>query len=497
MTARGSETTDPVRVLLELRPCFDGYTGISQETRLLFSAFQDIEGISPVGLINHSKRLLARGGPRRALADDPAARSDRFGKLIVSSEDDEAATPLDDIRLRSEKYRAAGSLAAVSALRAKIPLHDVSSERFGDYLWQRLFDKALPPDRFETIRKASYVSMRPPWLTMHAVGALGRYPRLDTSGYDVMIAQTPWPSLVDRHTQLVVRYHDAFPVFHPHQIKLPAMHQEHHTSALRSNAREAMFVCTSEATRSDLLMLYPSVEERTYVIPTSVSSSFRPAPRSRDQIVDLLTSSISDERSAAEFAAQAVADDFRYLLVVSTVEPRKNHNRLLDAWERVRRRVEPGLALVVVGAPGWGSEPVLERLTATAARGTLVHLDGVPTADLRELYSNATAVVCPSVAEGFDLSGIEAMRCGAPVIASNIAVHRENYGEAALYFDAYDVDDLAAQIESVATKDRDDRRVAELVEAGRVRTELFGPERIDAQWRHLFEAIAAGRRGLR
>jgi len=60
-------------------------------------------------------------------------------------------------------------------------------------------------------------------------------------------------------------------------------------------------------------------------------------------------------------------------------------------------------------------------------------LNNVPADDLRVLYRHAAATVCPSLAEGFDFSGVEAMRCGGVVLASDIPVHREVYQDAAHY----------------------------------------------------------------
>src|SRR6185436_21083404 len=98
-------------------------------------------------------------------------------------------------------------------------------------------------------------------------------------------------------------------------------------------------------------------------------------------------------------------------------------------------------------------------------RGALFHLARVPLSALRKLYSGALVVVCPSVSEGFDFSGIEAMRCGSPVVASDIPVHREIFGDAAEYFGPYSTPALAQALASVIARDAGPRREA-LVAAG-------------------------------
>jgi glycosyltransferase involved in cell wall biosynthesis len=128
-----------------------------------------------------------------------------------------------------------------------------------------------------------------------------------------------------------------------------------------------------------------------------------------------------------------------YLLMVSTLEPRKNHLALLDAWELLRSRGHTNLNLVCVGSIGWETGPLLDRLGPWLQRGGLHLLESVPSSDLRLLYRHAAVTVCPSFAEGFDFAGVEAMCSGGLVAASDIAVHREVYDDAAEYFSPYDV----------------------------------------------------------
>jgi glycosyltransferase involved in cell wall biosynthesis len=503
----GSTGRSVTRVLMELRPCFDGFTGISQETRTLFSSFHDLPGIRPTGLINHSVRHLARSSPGRRSPAGPATAYDRMSKLIVSSEIDRPATVLGAAALGTARARSVVRLGAATLAGVDVPIHPVSSDRFGDYIWQRLFDKGLPPTEFERITSAEYVSTRPPWLTMHTMGALRRYPRLDTRGFDIFLAQTPWPSHVAPGTELLVRYHDAIPMFHPHQIKWPAMHQFHHSSALRANAVHASFVCQSEATRDDLLTLHPDVEARTAVVPISISPSYYPEPIDAGQVIEIVRSRLHDDARHLTQSTPGGDDpvdaitrpdtEFRYLLMVSTIEPRKNHIRLIEAWERIRRTHDPDLHLVIVGSPGWGHESTMQRIGSAERRGGLFHLSGVPTDDLRALYSNALATVCPSVAEGFDMSAVEAMSCGSPVIASDIAAHRETCADAATYVSPYDSEQLATAIEAVnGAPDACGRRQT-MIAAGFERSRRYQQAVVAERWSELFDDIAAGRFGAR
>jgi glycosyltransferase involved in cell wall biosynthesis len=175
-----------------------------------------------------------------------------------------------------------------------------------------------------------------------------------------------------------------------------------------------------------------------------------------------------------------------YLLVVATIEPRKNHLAVVEAWQRLRTDGFPNLNLVLVGALGWDHEATVERLVPWLERGGLHLLENVPAEDLRLLYRHAAATVCPSYAEGFDFSGIEAMCCGGIVVSSDIPVHREIYADASVYFNPYDRIELSAALRSVLGNDGLELgRRKELVAAGRRVAGRYHSEAIARRW-HAF-----------
>src|SRR5690606_20485234 len=99
-----------------------------------------------------------------------------------------------------------------------------------------------------------------------------------------------------------------------------------------------------------------------------------------------------------------------------------------------------------------------------------------PAQELRLLYRHARCVVCPSFYEGFDFSGVEAMRCGGAVLASDIAVHRDVYGAASEYFNPHSVDDLEQALVRLMSPAAVGRR-AELIEEGARVSLQYTPER--------------------
>jgi glycosyltransferase involved in cell wall biosynthesis len=154
---------------------------------------------------------------------------------------------------------------------------------------------------------------------------------------------------------------------------------------------------------------------------------------------------------------------------------------LVAAWERLKSTEYPELKLVVVGNLGWMHEPILRRFQPWMERGDLLYLQNVPIRDLRALYQNAAATVCPSLAEGFDYSGVEAMASGGVVVASDIPVHREVYGDAALYFDPYCVEATEDTLRKVMKESHAGLR-EQLKEAGSDVSERYKSERILPEW---------------
>ena len=115
-----------------------------------------------------------------------------------------------------------------------------------------------------------------------------------------------------------------------------------------------------------------------------------------------------------------------YFVVVSTIEPRKNHAMLLHAWRGLAATLESPPKLVMVGAPGWDCAPTLALLDRSPALSRCVlRVSGLPRASLRALVSNARALLMPSFAEGYGIPLVEALTLGTPVVASDIPVFRE------------------------------------------------------------------------
>lgn len=138
-----------------------------------------------------------------------------------------------------------------------------------------------------------------------------------------------------------------------------------------------------------------------------------------------------------------------HVLFVGTLEPRKNVNGLLDAYERLLARRPSIPDLLLMGRATAAAAPWLDRIARPPLAGRVRHLGYVPDAERRSVYEGALLLVLPSWAEGFGLPALEAMALGIPVVASNAGALPEVVGDAGLLVAPGDSTALASAIEQV------------------------------------------------
>ncbi len=141
----------------------------------------------------------------------------------------------------------------------------------------------------------------------------------------------------------------------------------------------------------------------------------------------------------------------QHYLTVSTIEPRKNHVYLLDAFERIWHESELAVTLTIVGRVGWKVDALMERINQHPELGhRLFVFHDLTDAELSYCYDHSTALVFPSFIEGFGLPIIEAIQHRLPVIASDIPIHREVGQDHIMYVDLNNQDSLVGVVKSIA-----------------------------------------------
>ncbi|HKW07363.1 MAG TPA: glycosyltransferase family 1 protein [Candidatus Dormibacteraeota bacterium] len=171
----------------------------------------------------------------------------------------------------------------------------------------------------------------------------------------------------------------------------------------------------------------------------------------------------------------------RFILFVSTVEPRKNLETLLDAWVLMRDRPD----LVIVGSWGWRYEAIKEKMERLGPR--LHHRESVEPDELPAYYNLARVLAHPAWYEGFGLPPLEAMACGTPVVVSDTSSLPELVQDAGLVVPAGDAEAWRKALERVLD---DTELAADLRHKGILRAAQFSWDRAGSlTWRALDEAV--------
>lgn len=186
-------------------------------------------------------------------------------------------------------------------------------------------------------------------------------------------------------------------------------------------------------------------------------------------------------RQECEGVIEALGLPRDYILFVGTLEPRKNLPLLLKAAE-----CEKDIPIVLVGWEGWGENRWMEIAKREGLRDRIFTTGHVDEESLACLYSNAMALVFPSLYEGFGLPVLEAMACGCPVICSNVASLPEVAGDAALFIDPYDVEGLAVAIGKMVG---DSTLRMDLIQKGLKRAAEFSWERTAKETLEVFRSV--------
>jgi alpha-1,3-rhamnosyl/mannosyltransferase len=226
-------------------------------------------------------------------------------------------------------------------------------------------------------------------------------------------------------------------------------------------ARARALACISDATRHDLVQRFPTAAAKASTIPLAADASFA-EPVSAPGHPDL---------------------DRPYVLAVGTLEPRKNLERLIEAWASLSDDARGEHVLAVVGPRGWHDAPILDAARSAGAR----LLGHVSDEELRALYAGCACFAYPSLYEGFGLPVLEAMAAGAPVVTSNLSSLPEVAGDAALLVDPHDPRAIADAIGRVLG----DPALADDFRAkGRDRARKFSWERTARETLALLRSIA-------
>lgn len=243
----------------------------------------------------------------------------------------------------------------------------------------------------------------------------------------------------------------------------------------RYSVKKAKAIITiSQASKDDIIKLYQIPGDRIHVVYPGIKETTTLTPHIYP--MNELT------------AKYGISDN--YLLFVGTLQPRKNIARLIEAFAILRKKKDfssSDLQLVVVGKKGWNYEEILASPEKFGVKESVKFLDFVSNEDLAMLYQHAKLFAWPSLYEGFGLPVLEAMKYGCPVITSNVSSLPEAGGDAALYVNPTDVEDIAEKLEKVLT---DKKLRSDMVVKGKTHIMKFSWEKAAKETLSVLEQVA-------
>lgn len=193
------------------------------------------------------------------------------------------------------------------------------------------------------------------------------------------------------------------------------------------------FLALSESTKADICHYYSINPDKIFVVHSAAQED--------------LFNPILDENKIKPVLEKYQINS-PYILSLATLEPRKNIPFLIDAFKKLLQE-NPGmdLKLVLTGAKAWGSDEIVHRIRPFEEHILITGF--IDDKDLASLYSGALAFVYPSLYEGFGLPPLESMRCNTPVIVSDRSSLPEVVGDAGLYVDPTNVQDMTNQLKKL------------------------------------------------
>jgi glycosyltransferase involved in cell wall biosynthesis len=243
------------------------------------------------------------------------------------------------------------------------------------------------------------------------------------------------------------------------------------TLTVRKAVARADYVVTiSRSTQDDLVASLGVPKEKTKVVYPGVAGSFKPA----------------DQAASARYISDRYGVPVRYMAAVGTVEPRKNLRLLIQALRILKFTASLDSPLLVVGASGWKNSSLFSEIrSAGLTENEIRFLGYIPDADMPKFYAGSQLFLFPSLYEGFGLPPVEAMACGAPVIASNAPCMPEILGDASMLV-PYDQPEVIA---SAIKQLRDNESLRETLRAkGLQRARMFNYDVSAKQLLDIFDA---------
>lgn len=264
-----------------------------------------------------------------------------------------------------------------------------------------------------------------------------------------------WPLLPDKRSICIV--HDLSYV-HYGQYTSPANREYMERYVPSSIVKATHIVTISENSKKEIMDFYKVPEEKISIVYPFIDTDFF----SRKPVLEV--TKIREKYNLPN----------KYLLFVSSLEPRKNVAGIIRAYEALNPKLQEEYGLVLAGGKGWLNDDILAYIETLINEGlNIIRTGYVPDEDLPAMFTGASVFVFPSFYEGFGIPPLEAMACGVPVITSNASSLPEVVGDAAIQVDPNSKAELVAGITKILTNKP---YASKLIAKGKKRITLFSPQ---------------------
>ena len=344
------------------------------------------------------------------------------------------------------------------------------------FLFSASWKDRFPASRVPPFAKARLVDRRIPVRMLNRAWQRWGFPSFDRlAGARLDLVHSATPLVLPTAGKKLITVHDLFFMDFPASAGKEAG-EVFFKHAAGSIGRSDGIITFSSYTRDQLVTRFDVRPEKVRVIAHGVDRRF---------LEDIPAAGLESFRDAHRLPAS-------FLLFVGAQEPRKNLPRLIEALKIVHLHGDR-IPLVLAGPPGGDTETIRAMAARLGLEHSLIMTGYLPTDDLPKLYRLATALVFPSLCEGFGLPLVEAMAAGLPVAAAKNSAIPEVAGDAAVYFPAEDPEVMAGKIRLLL---EDAGLRAELAARGRQRSLSFTWERAAAETLEFYRE-AGGSRAVR
>lgn len=476
--------SEEYRVLLDLSYCFAELSGMAVDTFNIWRVFTQHEKIVPLPMIWDTKagvnpfiyklpKFLWRyyignlGAPLKAKSSKFIKLMSFLHLILLTFNIEPVALPLNKSQKRELFYRFFSKVL-------KSPQEHL-------YLDQTWFVVNPPANIYYEAAKLKVVRMFERMFKIYA----RRHIELDV---DFALYQYPRFLRVKnkyRSPKIIIKVHDLYPIFMEEAVPEGSRTAQTREYALKKIAKEkwdVYIVTPTQYTASRLIQYEPYFKNRTFVVYNNLQTYHGGRLLSREKVLRIVSKKI--------FANTNIHKKItRYFIQVGTIQPIKNYDLTLNAFERIIKK-HPEVALVVVGSYGWKSKNTLQKLEALSKKGVLAHFENIETFLLLSLIKHAEALLFPSKIEGFGLPPIEALMMRTVPIVSDIPVFREVLEKHAVFVKISDYTHLMQAMLNILDRRKHEKIKKAVFKGVEVFLRRYSDEKVALRWLDLFSFLS-------